>query len=47
LLKRAYANPLADINNTTRINAVVLKGRLFDRAALNDLLSHAEAVSNK
>jgi imidazolonepropionase-like amidohydrolase len=33
------ANPLVDIENTRRIRAVVLRGRLFDRGALNELLS--------
>jgi imidazolonepropionase-like amidohydrolase len=32
------ANPLENINNTTKINAVVLNGRLLDRAALDKLL---------
>ena len=36
------ANPLTDIHNTTRIRAVVVRGKLLDRAALNELLSSAE-----
>jgi hypothetical protein len=32
------ANPLADITNTTAIQAVVANGRYFDRAALDSLL---------
>ncbi|MGQ0642648.1 MAG: amidohydrolase family protein [Gemmatimonadaceae bacterium] len=36
------ADPLANIRNTTRINAVVANGRLYDRAALEALLSAAE-----
>jgi imidazolonepropionase-like amidohydrolase len=36
------ANPLSDIRNTTKINAVIANGRLFDRAALDALLSEAE-----
>jgi hypothetical protein len=38
------ANPLTDIANTRRINAVVANGRLFDRSALNGLLAHVEAA---
>jgi len=41
------ANPLADINNTRKINAVVLNGRLLDRAALDKLLADVEAAANK
>jgi len=37
------ANPLQDIRNTTRINAVVFNGRLFDRAALDRMLTNVEA----
>lgn len=33
-------NPLKDIANTRRINAVIANGRLFDRTALNKLLAH-------
>jgi imidazolonepropionase-like amidohydrolase len=36
------ADPLADIRNTRRIQAVVRGGRLFDRAALDDLLGELE-----
>jgi hypothetical protein len=32
------ADPLADITNTKRIEAVVTKGRLLDRAALAALV---------
>jgi imidazolonepropionase-like amidohydrolase len=32
------ANPLADITNSTKIRAVVLEGRLFDRKALDAML---------
>lgn len=38
------ANPLADIANTQRINAVVLNGRLLDRAELNRLLEQARSA---
>jgi imidazolonepropionase-like amidohydrolase len=36
------ADPLLDIRNTTRINAVVANGRLYDRAALEKLLADAQ-----
>jgi imidazolonepropionase-like amidohydrolase len=37
-------NPLLDIRATQKINAVVLKGKLLDRKALDDLL---EATAKK
>jgi hypothetical protein len=33
------ANPLADIGNTTKIRAVILRGKLFDKAKLDELLA--------
>ncbi len=33
------ANPLEDINNTSKINAVIFEGRMFDRAELNRMLA--------
>jgi imidazolonepropionase-like amidohydrolase len=36
------ADPLADIHNTTQIQAVWLQGRHFDRAALDQLLEAAK-----
>ena len=36
------ADPLADIRNTQKINTVIMNGRLFDRKALNKMLSQAE-----
>jgi len=36
------ADPLADVRNTTNINAVILNGRLHDRKTLDALLSGAE-----
>ncbi|MEW5918732.1 MAG: amidohydrolase family protein, partial [Gemmatimonadota bacterium] len=36
------ANPLDDIRNTTRINAVVANGRLYDKSAIDGLLTAAE-----
>lgn len=41
------ADPLGDIRNTQRIAAVVLNGRLFDRAALDELLTEAEQAANR
>ena len=40
-------NPLADIHNTQKINAVVLNGRYLDRLALNRLLSGAETAAKR
>jgi len=39
------ANPLADIHNTRKIEAVIANGRLYDRAALDLLLSQAESAA--
>ncbi len=39
------ANPLEDISNTQKIAAVVLKGRLFDRDELDQLLSTARDLA--
>jgi len=41
------ADPLADISNTKKINAVVLNGRLFDRNGLGKMLIEIEAAANK
>lgn len=41
------ANPLEDIRNTQRINAVISNGRLFDRKALDKMLAQAEAATNR
>ena len=41
------ADPLDDIGNTRKINAVVLNGRLFDRKALDVTLAQAEAAANR
>jgi imidazolonepropionase-like amidohydrolase len=42
------ADPLQDIANTQKIEAVIVNGRLFDRTALDSLLVVAEnAVKNK
>jgi imidazolonepropionase-like amidohydrolase len=39
------ADPLTDIHNTSRIRAVFLGGKHFDRTALDRLLSGAEAAA--
>jgi imidazolonepropionase-like amidohydrolase len=41
------ANPLDDIRNTQKIAAVVYKGKLLDRAALDKLLAEVEAANKK
>ena len=40
------ANPLEDIHNTTKINAVILNGKLLDRTALDALLTKAEQTAS-
>jgi imidazolonepropionase-like amidohydrolase len=40
------ANPLEDIRNTTKITAVVLRGRYLDRPALDRLLDEARVLAN-
>jgi imidazolonepropionase-like amidohydrolase len=39
------ANPLLDIANTKKINAVVMNGRLLNRSALGKILSDVESLS--
>ncbi|MBC9912068.1 amidohydrolase family protein [Chitinophaga varians] len=39
------ANPLEDIHNTEKINAVVTKGQLLDRTALDQLLNQVKAAN--
>jgi imidazolonepropionase-like amidohydrolase len=39
------ADPLADIGATSQIRAVVLNGRLFTRAQLDQLLASAETAA--
>ena len=41
------ANPLEDIRNTTKINSVVLNGRLLDTKALGQLLAEVEVAAKK
>ncbi|MGA7106149.1 MAG: amidohydrolase family protein, partial [Terracidiphilus sp.] len=40
------ADPLADIRNTRSIQAVVLRGKLFPREALDAMLAKAETLVN-
>ncbi len=39
------ADPLADIHNTQRIDAVILRGKLLDRKALDEILAKEEAFA--
>jgi imidazolonepropionase-like amidohydrolase len=39
------ANPLDDIGNTRKIHAVILRGRMLDRAALDEMLEKVKAHS--
>src|SRR3984957_9919676 len=41
------ANPLDDIHNTQKISAVIANGRLFDRAALGQILKQVEASAKQ
>ncbi|HKP85004.1 MAG TPA: amidohydrolase family protein [Blastocatellia bacterium] len=41
------ANPLTDIGNTKKIRAVVLGGKLVDRAALDEMLAKIEKANKK
>ncbi|HKP36818.1 MAG TPA: amidohydrolase family protein [Pyrinomonadaceae bacterium] len=41
------ANPLENISNTKRINAVIVNGRLIQRDSLDKMLKEAEAAANK
>lgn len=41
------ANPLRDINNTKRINAVVVGGRFIAKSELQEMLAKIEAAANK
>jgi hypothetical protein len=41
------ANPLEDINNTRRINAVVVRGRLIPKTELQAMAASIEAVAGK
>jgi imidazolonepropionase-like amidohydrolase len=39
------ANPLEDIHNTTKINAVIAQGKLLDRTDLDRLMREAEEMA--
>ncbi|MDQ5844201.1 MAG: amidohydrolase family protein [Acidobacteriota bacterium] len=41
------ANPLENIKNTKRINAVVANGRYFPKAALQQILDEVEAAASR
>jgi imidazolonepropionase-like amidohydrolase len=41
------ANPLDDIRNSQKISAVLARGRLFDRAALDQVLAQVEAAAKR
>lgn len=41
------ANPLENISNTKRINAVIVNGKLIPRVSLDKMLKDAEAAANK
>jgi imidazolonepropionase-like amidohydrolase len=40
-------DPLADIHNTRSIQAVVLNGKLFQRAALDAMLAKAQTLASR
>ena len=40
------ADPLADIKNTQRINAMILRGKLLERKALDEMLANVEKFSS-
>jgi imidazolonepropionase-like amidohydrolase len=37
------SDPLSDIHNTTKIDSVLLRGRVFDRTSLDAMLAEIEA----
>jgi len=41
------ANPLEDIRNTRKISIVVANGRVFDRAALDQILMHVATAAKR
>ena len=41
------SSPLIDIHNTSSINAVMIRGRLLERKALDEMLTQAEAAARK
>jgi imidazolonepropionase-like amidohydrolase len=42
-----HGNPLEDIRNTRTITAVIANGRLFDRVALDLLLTQVESAAKR
>jgi imidazolonepropionase-like amidohydrolase len=41
------ANPLENISNTKRITAVIVGGKLIQKASLDKMLKDAEVAANK
>jgi imidazolonepropionase-like amidohydrolase len=41
------ANPLADINATRRIDAVIVGGKYLPKETLQKMLAEVEAIANK
>jgi len=41
------SDPLSDIHNTTKIDAVLLRGRMFDRTALDSMLAEIEVETKE
>jgi imidazolonepropionase-like amidohydrolase len=41
------ADPLADINNVSKLNTVIQGGRIFDRAALDNILEDARNIKDE
>jgi imidazolonepropionase-like amidohydrolase len=41
------SNPLSDIHNTTKIDSVLLRGRMFERTALDAMLAEIEVEAKE
>jgi adenine deaminase len=41
------ANPLDDIGNTKKIEAVIYRGQYYPRTSLDEMLAHAEAMAGR
>jgi hypothetical protein len=41
------ANPLEDVRNTQRIDAVIMNGRFYDRKTLDKMLAQAQTLANQ
>jgi imidazolonepropionase-like amidohydrolase len=41
------ANPLEDIRNTQRIDAVIMNGRFYDRKALDKMPAQPQTLANQ